>query len=430
MYQEGKKHTDRKMPPSTEKLLSLFSAVLNGLRPKVEPEISTILSAVFPNTYRPNEEVVTLSQPVIQQLPEDKDLLVLLSGGAGSLASLWRVLSSGREPSVLFVEGCHDGFLEKTRRSCVETVMAEGRNHRGGPLATPDLKTWLTAVEAPDGMSKLPRKARIVMMVGMVWELLGGLDLPALVWGSMEEGLLRCLAPWDFTHVVPFPDRTVSLFALAEAEAITDRLCGFHGFEKNTVAPGAMLVKGCTNIVCSCMDNPLDTEEPFVPRTMQESPAPRPFLSMCGRCSGCRPWFDAWTVLCSDIPFIRTGTRQNEKEDDDRRPELLPTVRQEKRIDFELLVDGKNTKTPPPKLLKRQQKKRPMIEEPVEDDDDEDDDVSDAESDGGYESGMFDEEIDELLEEGGYDEDLPEDLFEGYDSDGSDAAPKKRKRKQ
>jgi hypothetical protein len=67
----------------------------------------------------------------------------MCSGGLGSIAALWNIISWGRDASILFVEDLFGGELEKVRVNCIKKTMLEARADGGKPLASdPPFQTW------------------------------------------------------------------------------------------------------------------------------------------------------------------------------------------------------------------------------------------------------------------------------------------------
>jgi hypothetical protein len=285
-----------------------------------------ILSAVYPDIYK-SEFKEEKPENVTYSLPFGSELVLMASGGLGSTASLWKILSSGRDCKVLFVEGMYDKLLESTRKKFIKELMTEGRGNNGNPLADGSieegLQTWLDSVIAPVNAHLLPRKARIILLSILAYEKFQ--SAISLVWGATFDCLdvFRALIPWKIQHVLPFSTFDTALFSLSYGEIVTDTLKEKHGVTSRTISPGPMLVSQCLNHVCSCWDNPLDTNEKYQPR---KEAIHKPFLAMCGKCNGCQRWLEAAELLYEKVPYIRFGTKESGADDDDHHWSTVSTL--------------------------------------------------------------------------------------------------------
>lgn len=202
----------------------------------VSAELKPLISLIWPEKFEVS--LISNSGSVMDKIPFGADLLVMFSGGVGSTAALWNVISRGRDASVLFVEGGYPAVIEKTRGLCIKKVMLEARGDCGKPLTSDQesgYQTWLSSFRGPKGMSRLCRKARIAVLTATTFEAFGsdGSALPSLIWGSVFDciPLLEETARfWPFQHVVMFSDLEKALFSLTEAEAVSEKLKVSHPF--------------------------------------------------------------------------------------------------------------------------------------------------------------------------------------------------------
>jgi hypothetical protein len=398
-----------------------------------------IFKCLKPNLY--GKFVRKGESTVLDSFPEDKDLFVMLSGGLGSTNSLWRVLNSMRDPSIVYVEGLFPPDIDSSRKKCVKTLAIEARSSTGGPLASgPPWKTWLTTYKAPRGAEKLSRKARIAVIIASLHQCLEGKNLPVLVWGSVGDciDILEATSSWGFTHVVPIIEREKIIFSLAEAESISLMFKEKHGVSDRELSPGACLSPIVTNLVCSCWAAHEGTLTP----SRGQSGNHKPFANMCGKCKGCDRWLKAWKNVCKVVPGIIVGRRGQVDRDDDRHWSKLPTLRVEGKFkrNFDEWIKEKEEKITKSRLKKKQKKAAASTlddeEEEEEDDEekkDEEEVIIEEEEDLDEEELEFMEELN-LEEEDEFEEQVDVDIGEeGFASDGgydSDAGASKKKRKK
>jgi hypothetical protein len=374
----------------------------------------------------------------------------MLSGGLGSTASLWRILTSGKECKILFAENMFSKNLETTRRKFIKDLMLDGKASNGVPLATGSkeegYKTWISSLATPRGSNILPRRARITLLTSLAYEY--ALNDPTssqpltLVWGSVFDcyDLFEQLKIWNVKHIVPFPNRETALFCLSHGEIVSDTLISRHYVTPREFAPDCMLLYECLNQVCSCWDNNMDTKVIYESRLEDLD---KPFLSMCGKCSGCERWYDAVQILRQDMPNIRFGSKSSSGGDEDRNWKTCATMKELPRRSFNV-ADNTPNKTPNKKTKGRPKKSKIQVEdideekeeneEEIDLEKDENEDENDIESEDGSESeeefNYENEDEDENVED--EDIEIPDDFLEGYDDEGydSDVGSKKRKRKK
>lgn len=418
--------------------------------PNLQDVMLNILVSVYPEKYTPSKalEISNVEKPenISHTLPFGTNLVVMLSGGLGSTASLWKTISSGRDCKMLFVEGVYSKTLENVKKKFLRELATDARGNNGQPLADGSVEqgfqSWLDSLVAPKTAHLLCRKAKIILLSVMAYEKFNSPEMPlGLVWGSTFDcsNVYRALKPWNVQHIIPFSNHDTALFALSHGEIVTETLKEKHGVTSRTISPGPMLSLQCLNHVCSCWDNRLDTTQIYEPRTV---PMNKPFSAMCTKCDGCKRWYCAANVLYDRIPNIRFGTREVSGEDDDRHWKNIPTLKVGPRRIHVPLDEPKKTlkKTKGrPKKSKLESKQESDTEEEDgvvdgEEKDDVDDETVESEEDSDSEEEYLCDLEDEEDIQNDDVEELPEELLSDFEDDGggydSDAGKKKRKRKK
>jgi hypothetical protein len=397
--------------PNSKVLCSVLSkAEQSKTRLNIKADFLPILQSVLPDIY--GNPTFPAHDTIQTQFPPDKDIVILLSGGLGSCASLWRLLSSGRDPSIVFIEGLFQKPIELKRRECIKNIMLEGRSSTGTPLMDMDTHTtWLSTLKAPKEAKLLSRKSKIALIISLIWEAYDGNGLPSLIWGNVHDSLdvLQSMKSWGFTHVVPFDNDNSFVFCLSEAENISDTLREKYNVYNLILSPSQIMPKQITNLVCSCQE--------FKERNNQIGP----FASMCLKCSGCSRYFDSWKDIVIDVHCIHVGSLK----DDHRYYTNMPTFREEakNRIDFSAFIhDKKESKEKKSKRGKKKAEEEKVAEE--------DEDVSESED----ESPILEEpdfqNIPIVEEDAAADEDAETyDFEDAFEVDEDESEPKKRKRK-
>lgn len=143
--------------PSSDVLCKVLLNAEKSITPlKIKKDYLPILQAILPEIYGSKEDL--LESTTISNSLSSSSPLVLLSGGLGSCASLWRVLTYGRDPSIVFVENLFQANLELKRRNCVANIMLESRTCTGNPLIDMTTnKSWLSSLSSPTDAKKLSR---------------------------------------------------------------------------------------------------------------------------------------------------------------------------------------------------------------------------------------------------------------------------------
>ena len=108
--------------PSSTLLCKVLLKAENSETPlKIKPSYLPILQAILPHIY--GESTIECDNNNISNSLNSSSPLVLLSGGLGSTICLWRVLTYGRDPSIVFVENLFNNTLETKRRNCIANIM-------------------------------------------------------------------------------------------------------------------------------------------------------------------------------------------------------------------------------------------------------------------------------------------------------------------
>jgi hypothetical protein len=432
------------MLPSSSVVCDVLLKAANSITPitNLHGVPVEVLAAVYPEKYQTN---IPDEKPdnVSLSLPFGHDLLLLTSGGIGSTASLWKIISSGRDCKLFFAEGLYSKALENVKKKFIKELVTETRGNNGQPLADGSIdsgfQTWLDSSMAPKNAHLLCRKARIVLLTAMAREKFPvSSETPiSLVWGCTYDcrQVFQALQPWGFQHTIPFITHDTALFALSHGEVVTDTLKEKHGVTSRTISPGPMLVPQCLNQVCSCWDHASDTDQAFAPRTELIH---KPFLAMCGDCHGCKRWYEAANVLYEKFPHIRFGTKDYGNGDDDRYWENIPSMEKAPKRVFISSEEPKKSM----KKAKGRPKKTKEVKDTsdTEDEDDgkeeKDEEIPESEEEENSESEdeyLYDLEEEDDVADAGDAEELPEELLSDIDEDigyDSDAGKKKRKRKK
>jgi len=402
---------------------------------KIKEAFLPILQAVLPNIY--GDFQVAEYDCLLESFPNNKECVVLCSGGLGSTTSLWRVISSSRDPRIFFVEDLFERELELNRRECIKTIAIESKSSTGYQfIDEQSKKTWINSITIPPSAKNLSRKSRIIIIIASMWEFFNNnenCNLPCLIWGNIQDCkiVLQAMSPWGFTHFIPFPDMSTSLFAFCECENISDRLRELNDIRSDNLAPSQVFPRNVSNIVCSCWSNIKDTEYSFTNRIKDTY---SPFLKMCGKCNGCNRYIETWKNLTIVIPTLRLGTRIIENREDHRHYENIKTLKIEEKIKrgfSEFIADKKDGKD-----KKKRGKKKKIEEQETKKDEEEEEEEEDEE-----EEEEEDEEINEnsiILEEEDFanipemeenhDEDVEPNYEDFGESDGESSKKNKKKR--
>lgn len=441
--------------PSSRGLCNVLSRAESDNPPRIRGIFLPLLNSIRPKVYQIEQQRVD-KVIVGEEIPRDNRLILLISGGIGSVSVLWRLLIGEYEFQPIFVEGLFERELELVRKECIKRVFLESRKETGFPMVDPVTKRIvLKSIIAPDGASILSRRARLALLTSIACEYIRKMewDLKTtyILWGNVQDSIsvLTAMDLWEVNHCVPMKDIESSLFCLTESENISDVIRERFIQNDYDLSPSAILPRNVTNIVCSCWSNLHDTQQPYRPRVEIEAkngPIYQPFLAMCSNCSGCLRYLDAWKRLYSNIS-IRIGSKNLQNRDDDRHYENLPTLREEKklkRLFSEYIIDRKESKD------KRKRGKKKKIEEDEEDDEEDKDtkksaeeDDDDDDEDDEVEEEPEDDNIEIAEEEQDYsipvhqdedimfeDEEEPNFDFDFGDSDGETDRRKKKKKKK
>lgn len=272
------------------------------------PFIQCICSTIWPEKYEKSKvRVQRFSEKKIlhDQLPFGKDLLLLCSGGLGSVASLWKILANGRDVSILFYENVFkdvDPFnVESNRQNCIEKIAFEARSSSGEPLANSDsFESWITTAQVPKNISSLCRKARIAILIVKTYEVLRSMgdNKPYVIWGSVgdcRDLFQEMNTIWPLDHVILFDNIEQAIFCLSEARIKSIAMKNYER-EQRVYSLGCRLFEDIFDTVCSCWTDSCDP--------IMISSLPKPFPSMCGDCSGCERYINGFKNLMTIYPGI------------------------------------------------------------------------------------------------------------------------------
>lgn len=178
-------------------------------------------------------EGITMSRSENFPVKED-NVLVLLSGGLGSAASLWWTIKQGYTPWVLFV----DNFTPEANlreREAVKRLVLGTRNQDGLPLCGPNSDPrWITM---PFTYQHGDMPHNLAMLYYMAYDVAKSRQCSRIVWGAVgqEQVLLKSLSTFfDFyggprgtlliQSIFPFASREEILTELRYAEVVSEKI--------------------------------------------------------------------------------------------------------------------------------------------------------------------------------------------------------------
>lgn len=177
-------------------------------------------------------------------------------------------------------------------------------------------------------LKKLSRKARMAVIIALVYEELGEKDntnLPLLVWGNVHDAkdILEAMKPWGFQHAILFPDRKTSMFCIADSEVISNSIRSMEEVTPGKISSGMVFPRDVSNLVCSCLEKKSRSE-------LEEDGGRivfAPFRQMCWNCSYCKRYHSELEVLQKEVPHIRFGSRSVKSTEDNRHYKNLSTYK-------------------------------------------------------------------------------------------------------
>lgn len=256
------------MLPSAQTLCDILIKASETLPLDLKNVPLELISAVYPEKYahlvKPIETDDSREQTVFNELPYDTDFVAMFSGGIGSTAALWKLVTSGRDFTLMYIEKMFYPEVEAARTVYVKDMVLEGKLSNGHPFQREGNVSLLDSCEAPRNAHLLTRKARVAVIVARVYEHMklwnvqnqgqSGSQAVAFVWGSVFDctDVFRAMHNWKVKHVILFPNRETALLCVSHGEVVTDNLRDKHRVPALCYAPGPMLIYQCLNRTCSC----------------------------------------------------------------------------------------------------------------------------------------------------------------------------------
>jgi hypothetical protein len=280
-----------------------------------------LLQSVFPDKYGRLKVPETFR--IANDVNATEQNVVLFSGGFGSGATLWKLVTRNATKTAVFLENMFPKPVDDARSECVKYVMTLARGTDGSLLVTGNPpQTMLSTAPAPKDAHLLPRRGRIALCIAVMHSATDPEGAkPVLVWGSVQDctDVFYAMRDWGLRHACVYPDRVTALYSLSRAIALGHSY--YEELYEGKLAPGACLPPDTLNNLCSCWQHEADTEVAYL---LQPGEKEKPFEACCGSCAGCSRWYAALDRLYVAVPAINVLPAGTE---DDRHFSNIPTAR-------------------------------------------------------------------------------------------------------
>ena len=294
------------MLPSDKRRLDLRRRITNaaGSLPYDKKTIGLMVDLHFsiPSTTVPVREDMIAPRPY-------NNPAVLLSGGIGSAAVLWRcAYESGCTPVFFHFEGRWKAKSEKVRRKNVVAMMSGTTNSEGLPLASRvDHGKWESALtclpfpEVSEGEEGLALTL-MCLMAAASDQTLGRTLLVGNGASPYQDTLASLEECFGIKVRFCFPEEKHALLCLAEARLLSRRVReSEENYSEGKIAAGASIPVEVIDSLCSC------------PNSQERGQASQdrayPFRQMCIACDACRGWCEGWAKACVTCKSILLGAK-------------------------------------------------------------------------------------------------------------------------